>query len=87
MWSRGATSLVPLYTLRVVRVSFVDGVVAEGRRFATAAPSSIVGKETVEFVHVFEGHARAAHNAGQRVFGNEHRETGFFGEQTVQVAQ
>ena len=52
-----------------------------------ASPRLIVGKDTTEFVHALERHARAAHDARQRVFGDEHGQAGFFREQTVEIAQ
>ncbi|WP_216674834.1 hypothetical protein [Paraburkholderia elongata] len=39
-------------------------MVAESRRVATAPPLSFVGEDAAEFVHVFERHAGAAHDAG-----------------------
>ena len=53
---------------------------------AIAPPRSFVGKDAAEFVQTFERHARAAHDTGQRVFGNEHRQTGLLGEQSIEVA-
>lgn len=39
------------------------------------------------FIHHFQGTATAASNAGQRVFGDDHRQTGFLGQQLVEVTQ
>jgi hypothetical protein len=38
-------------------------------------------------VHLFQRHAGAAHHAGQRVVGDDHRQAGFFHQQAVEVAQ
>ncbi len=38
-------------------------------------------------IHALQRHAAAARHAGQRVFGHQHRQAGFFGQQAVEVAQ
>src|SRR5471032_4092 len=52
-------------------------------------PGDLFAGEQVHgvFVHHFQCTATAASNAGQRVFGNDHRQTGFLGQQLVEVTQ
>ena len=40
-----------------------------------------------QLVHVLERLAAAAHDAGQRIFGDDHRQAGLFHQQAVEVAQ
>src|SRR5580765_3747293 len=47
----------------------------------------IVGEDRPEVLHLFERLARAAHHAGERVVGDDHRQSGLFHEQAVEVAQ
>jgi hypothetical protein len=44
-------------------------------------------KDGAQALHALQRHAAAAHHAGQRVFGHQHGQAGFFGQQAVQVAQ
>jgi hypothetical protein len=46
----------------------------------------IVGKN-IAALHVLQRQTAAAHNAAQGVFGNQHRQASFFGQQAVQVTQ
>src|SRR5450830_1417375 len=47
----------------------------------------LVGEDRAELVHALQRHAGTTHHAGERVFGDQHRQAGFFHQQTVQVAQ
>ena len=50
---------------------------------AAGPPSSLPREDAAEPLHAFERHAAAAHDAGQRVFGHQHRRAGLLGEQPV----
>jgi hypothetical protein len=52
-----------------------------------ARRSLIRGEDRAQAFHALQRHAAAAHHAGQRVFGHQHRQAGFLGQQAVQVAQ
>src|ERR1700687_3980093 len=63
-----------------------------GHAGGAALPSStrkgsLVREDAAELVHALEGHARAAHDASQRISRHQHRQAGFFGEQPIEVAQ
>src|SRR5574343_352707 len=47
----------------------------------------IRGKNAAQLVHLFQRHATAAGDAGQRFVGDDDRQAGFFHQQTVEVAQ
>src|SRR5438105_13317883 len=47
----------------------------------------IVGEDRAEVLQLLERLARAAHDAGERVVGNDDRQSGFFHEQPVEIAQ
>src|SRR5690242_2672331 len=49
--------------------------------------ASVVGEDRTEVLHLLESLARAAHHAGQRVVGDDHREPGLLHQQPVEVAQ
>src|SRR3990167_10916696 len=36
------------------------------------------GEDGAQALHALQGHAAATHDAGQRLFGHQHRQTGFF---------
>src|ERR1019366_10102962 len=54
----------------------------------TAARVSSVGREDrPETFHPLERHAAAAHDAGERVFADEHGQASLLGEQAIEIAQ
>ena len=55
---------------------------------ARAAQALFVRQDAAaEAVHAFERHAAAAHDAGQRLLGDQHRQAGLLGQQAIEVAQ
>ena len=56
-------------------------------RERTAGEHLLVGEQRTELVHALQRHAGTAHHTGERVFGHQHRQTGLFHQQTVQIAQ
>ena len=53
----------------------------------SASSLQLVGEDGAELVHFFQCSTRAAHHAGERVFGNDYGQAGFFHQQAVEVAQ
>src|SRR3954463_14679958 len=47
----------------------------------------IVGEDRAEVLHLLERLARAAHHAGERVIGDDHRQGGLLPQQAIEVAQ
>src|SRR3989440_9781762 len=47
----------------------------------------VVGEDRAEVLHLLERVARAAHAAGERVVGHDHRQPGLLHQQPVEVAQ
>ena len=65
-----------------------DGLGREATGSCELQASALFGGEDgAQTVHALQRDAATAHHAGQRVFGHQHRQAGFFGQQTVQVAQ
>ena len=48
---------------------------------------SLAGEDRTQPLHALECHPAAAHDAGQRVLGDQHRQAGLLGQQAVEVAQ
>ena len=47
----------------------------------------LAGKNAAQAIHALQRNAAAAHHAGQGVFGYQHGQAGFLGQQAIQVAQ
>src|SRR3954462_12431334 len=47
----------------------------------------IVGEDRAEVLHLLECLARAAHDAGERIIGDDHGQPGLFHQQPVEIAQ
>src|SRR5215510_13589172 len=55
--------------------------------WVTAGPAlSVAREDAAELVHLVQSLARAAHHACQRIVCDDHREAGFFHEQTIDIA-
>src|SRR5258706_760465 len=55
--------------------------------FEPRIPTLFACEDAPELVHFFQRLARAAHDAGERIVGDDHRQPGFFHEEAIEVAQ
>jgi hypothetical protein len=67
------------------RMLWVKGLSVHAQ--ALTCKALLAGENAAQLVHSLQRHAAPTGHAGQRVFGHQHRQTGFFGQQAVQVAQ
>src|SRR5215510_8303616 len=47
-------------------------------------PALFIGEDVAELLHLLERLARAAHDAGERILGDDHRQAGFLHQETVE---
>jgi hypothetical protein len=72
---------------QVCRGRPLQGIPARPRVAVGGLRGRLAGKNGAQAFHLFQRDAAASYHTGQRVFGHQHRQAGFFGQQTVQVTQ
>ena len=73
-------STLHCFTRRAPRLALAAGAVCVALAAGGCASNPTLGEKSNEV-------KEAAHHAGQRVLGHQHRQAGFFHQQAVQVAQ